>query len=89
MTIKFASYTLKQIGLLPNLCPGEERLKFRIDLPNLKKIGERLVEPFRFGKSIRNLKDSFPEHRFGNKPICFRVYVVVILSGIFYFIHTK
>jgi hypothetical protein len=30
--------TLKKIGVLPNLCPGEEPFWFRTELPNLKKL---------------------------------------------------
>jgi hypothetical protein len=34
----YIPFTLKKIGLLPNLYLGEEPLEFYIGLPNLKKI---------------------------------------------------
>jgi hypothetical protein len=40
------AYTLKKIGTLPNLCPGEEPLRFRADLPNLKRFCSKSAECF-------------------------------------------
>ena len=50
------SSLLKKIGLLRNLYPKKELLRFRIDLPNLKKGSETdNLNIFQFGRSIRNL----------------------------------
>ena len=67
----------KKIGTLRNLCPGEEPLRFRIDLTNLKRFSKCSPIFFTLGKSIRNLKGSFPGYRFRNIPISFRVYARV------------
>ncbi len=36
----------KKIGALPNLCPGEEPLRFRTDFPNLKRFRSKSAECF-------------------------------------------
>ena len=67
-TMMPSSYTLEKIGLLRNLYPREEPLRFRIDLPNLEGFS-LLLYLFKFGRSIRNLKGSSLGYRFRNKPI--------------------
>ncbi len=66
-------YTLKTIGILPNLHPGEEPLSFRTDIRNLKSISETSRILFGFRTSARDLKGSSPGYRFGNVSIFFRV----------------
>jgi hypothetical protein len=67
-------YTPKKVGKLRNLCRGEEPLRLRMDLPNLKRFSKCSPISFRFGKSIRNLNGSSTGDRFRNIPISFRVY---------------
>ena len=43
---KEVPYTLKKIGLLRNLCPGEEPLGFRSGFLNLKKFNRSKSNPF-------------------------------------------
>lgn len=55
--VEYYECTLKK-GLLPDLYPGEEPLKFRIDFRNLKTSENNFLGPFNLRKSIRNLKGS-------------------------------
>ena len=58
-------YTLKKIGLIRNLYPREEPLRFRIGQRGSAVDNLNL---FKFGRSIRNLKGSSLGYRFRIKP---------------------